>query len=551
MNMPPARPQNASRAPSTHAVEETFVEDPATAATSVDQAPAKPITTGKAGEEGDLTPGMMLGNYQIERLLGRGGMGAVYLAKHAKLDRKYAIKTMSKQLSSKESFVGRFYREAKAMAKIDHPNVVKCFDVDEADGMHYVVMELIDGQSMQDWMKQLRTLTIPDAVLVTILCAEALKHAHGLNMVHRDIKPDNILVTRKGEVKVSDLGLAKSLDDEEMSLTQSGTGLGTPYYMAPEQARNAKHVDQRCDIYALGGTLYHFLTGGYPFKAESTVELLMEKEKGIFKRASLLNKLVPEKLDLIIDKCMAKKPEQRYANCEALIRDLEGLGLAGTSLSFINAPDKVIARGTSSGTPTMTSSRSSTSTRTPSPAAAAIASTAGKPRAAAAASAVSSASSGTSAAGAGSVWYIKHKASTGKDTITKVTQDKVISALQTGKIDITAQATRDPKRPFAALGQFAEFSEIVQKKAAALAAEQRSKKVESSYKKIDAQWQRRKIWRYLDRLKGGVVGWISLVLYLALVAVASYLAYAYLWPVAYDLVKGWAGGFGLKPEGTP
>ncbi len=544
MNTPPARSENSSRTPATQAIDETFVETPDAAATSVQT--EKPKATSKgASEEGDLTPGAMLGNYQIERLLGRGGMGAVYLAKHAKLDRKYAIKTMSRQLAQKEAFVGRFYREARSMAKIEHPNVVKCYDVDEANGMHYVVMELIDGQSMQDWMKQLRTLSVSDAVLVTILCAEALQHAHSLNMVHRDIKPDNILVTRKGEVKVADLGLAKSLDEEEMSLTQSGTGLGTPYYMAPEQARNAKHVDGRCDIYALGGTLYHFLTGAFPFKAESTIELLMEKEKGIFKPASSINKQVPEKLDLIIDKCMAKKPEQRYASCELLIRDLDGLGLAGTSLSFINTPDKVVARGSSSPS-AMGSTRSSTAPRMPAAAAAApLSAASGRSRTP---KVEASPTSGMSATGGSTIWFVKHKGPDGKETITKATQDKVIAALQSGKIDVTAQATRDPKRPFAAMGQFPEFSDIVQKKAAALAAEQRGKKLENSYKKIDAQWQRRKLWRFIDRMKGGVIGWISLVLYLALVSVAIYLAYAYLWPIAYDLVKGWAGNFGLKPE---
>jgi serine/threonine protein kinase len=536
MNTPPARSQTSGRAPSTKPIEETMVETPVT---SSQKTPPNASSGNKPGEEGDLQPGTMLGNYQIEKILGRGGMGAVYLAKHAKLERKYAVKTMSRQLSTKEAFVGRFYREAKAMAKIEHPNVVKCYDVDESNGMHYVVMELIDGQSMQDWMKQLKTLSIADAVLVTILCAEALKHAHSLNMVHRDIKPDNILVTRKGEVKVSDLGLAKSLDDEEMSLTQSGTGLGTPYYMAPEQARNAKHVDGRCDIYALGGTLYHFLTGGYPFKADSTVELIMEKEKGIFKRASLTNKQVPERLDLIIDKCMAKKPEHRYSTCEELIRDLENLGVAGTSLSFINSPDKVVARG-GSGAATMTNMKTaSTAPRMPAAAASSV-NTASK--------ASSTVNPAASAAAASTIWFVKHKGSDGKETVTKTTQDKVIAALQSGKIDISAQATRDPKRPFAALGQFSEFNEVVQKKAAAIAAEQRGKKLQDSYKKIDAQYQRQKWWRFLDRMKDGVIGWISLVGLIALMGLAAYFAYAYLWPIVYEMVQGWAGGMGLKPE---
>ncbi len=121
------------------------------------------------------------------------------------------------------------------MARIDHPNVVKCYAVDEFAGKHFVAMELMEGQSMQDWLDELGKLTVPDALHVVLICADALSHAHGLNMIHRDIKPDNILVTRQGLVKVADFGLAKALD-EDVSMTQSGTGLGTPHYMPPEQA---------------------------------------------------------------------------------------------------------------------------------------------------------------------------------------------------------------------------------------------------------------------------------------------------------------------------
>ena len=130
---------------------------------------------------------------------------------------------------------------------------------------------------MQDWLDQWGRLSVPDAVLVTARCAEALLHAHEANLVHRDIKPDNVLVTKSGQVKVADFGLAKAAD-EDVSMTQSGTGMGTPLYMAPEQARNAKTVDLRADIYALGCSLYHFLTGELPFKGDTALELVMAKE---------------------------------------------------------------------------------------------------------------------------------------------------------------------------------------------------------------------------------------------------------------------------------
>ena len=145
------------------------------------------------------------------------------------------LKTLSKELAKREDFVKRFLREARAMAKLDHPNAVKVYAVDSFRGIHFAAIEYIDGQSIQNWIDQIGLFSVGDAVHVAIVCAQALQHAHEQNMIHRDIKPDNILVTKKGVVKVADFGLAKVIDDD-VSMTQSGTGLGTPLYMAPEQA---------------------------------------------------------------------------------------------------------------------------------------------------------------------------------------------------------------------------------------------------------------------------------------------------------------------------
>ena len=226
-----------------------------------------------------------LGDFKVIKKLGQGGMGEVYLAHQISLDRKVALKTLSKELAKREDFVRRFQREAKSMARLDHPNAVKVYAVDSISGIHFAAIECIDGQSMQDWMDDLEKLEVGDALNIILSAADALKVAHDQTLIHRDIKPDNILVTKNGVVKVADFGLAKALDDEDVSMTQSGTGLGTPLYMAPEQARNAKHVDHRTDIYALGSTLYFFLTGELPFKGESTLELIMAKEKGTFTNA--------------------------------------------------------------------------------------------------------------------------------------------------------------------------------------------------------------------------------------------------------------------------
>ncbi len=200
------------------------------------------------------------------------------------------------------------------MARFTHPNIVQIFDVDEVQGQHYASIEFIDGQSMQKWMDQKKRLSVADALHVTVVCCEALGPRTSRTMIHRDIKPDNILVTQKGVIKVADFGLAKATD-EDVSMTQSGTGLGTPLYMAPEQARNAKHVDKRTDIYAVGCMLYYFVTGKLPFAGSNTLELIMAKEQGRYQPPRKLNPEIPDRLDLIIGKLIEKDPKNRYADC--------------------------------------------------------------------------------------------------------------------------------------------------------------------------------------------------------------------------------------------
>ncbi|MBC8114585.1 MAG: serine/threonine protein kinase, partial [Candidatus Saccharimonas sp.] len=308
-------------------------------------ATAKPSDEGtKSSDKGTS----QLGKYKLLKKLGQGGMGEVYLGEDTKLGRQAAIKVLSKALAGKGDFVERFYREARSMAKMNHDNAVSVYDVDQDNGIHYVAMEFVDGKSMQGWMDTLGKLSVGDALHVTLRCAEALQVAHNQSMVHRDIKPDNVMLTSKGKVKVADFGLAKATD-EDMSMTQSGTGLGTPYYMAPEQARNAKHVDGRTDIYALGITLYYFVTGKLPFSGNSALEVIMSKEKGQFTAARKLNPEVPERLDLIIDKMIAKDLNTRCKDCGEAIKLLSGLGLESPSLSFIDAPDKVVQTAASGG----------------------------------------------------------------------------------------------------------------------------------------------------------------------------------------------------------
>ena len=162
-------------------------------------------------------------------------------------------------------------------------------------------MEHVDGLSMQKWLARLGRISVADAVTITLRCLEGLHYAHGMELVHRDIKPDNILVTHKGKVKIADLGMVKT-HDEDMSLTQTGHAVGTPWYMPLEQARNAKDVDGRSDIYALGCSLYCYVTGRPPFTGKTIVDVIQAKEVGVFPPARKSNPDVPERLDLIIAK---------------------------------------------------------------------------------------------------------------------------------------------------------------------------------------------------------------------------------------------------------
>ena len=275
--------------------------------------------SGVQGSNADIMPGQdadeenlrtSLRDFRLIKKLGEGGMGKVYKAQQISLDRVVAVKVPFKHLAKDASFVQRFYREARIMARLDHPHILRCFSVGEESGWHYLAMEFIDGASMQNWLEKLGKLSIRDALHVALATAHALQHAHEQDMIHRDIKPDNILVTNKGVVKVADMGLAKVLTDD-LSLSRTGTGAGTPHYMAPEQARDAKHVDNRCDIYALGCMLYCFLGGKPPFSAETYMELILAKEKGKYPPIRRLNPEVPERLELMIDKAIANKPEVR------------------------------------------------------------------------------------------------------------------------------------------------------------------------------------------------------------------------------------------------
>ena len=442
-----------------------------------------------------------LGDFKLIKKLGQGGMGEVFLATQMSLDRHVAIKTLSKEMAKREGTVKRFIREARSMAKLQHPNVVQVYAADSQQGIHFAAIEYIDGMSMEDWIEKLGRLSIGDALHVVLRCAEALKHAHDQNMIHRDIKPDNILITAKGVVKVADFGLAKAID-EDVSMTQSGTGLGTPLYMAPEQARNAKHVDQRTDIYALGCTLYCFVTGELPFAGSTMLELIMAKEKGVFKSARKLNREVPDRLDLMIDKMIAKDPASRYSSCDELIRGLAQLGLENPSLEFIDNPDKVAVQTTAPTGGRTATSFDETRLKLPPPTKTTQAPTRKRK------------SASTSEA---KVWYVQYRDSKGKVVIGKMTTEQVRKAISTGKLGKRARAKDDARGSFQPLTEFREFEGSTRQRASSSPPDKQKMSMQEMYASLDKEQRNRKKWRWLKNLRANTLGFVGFAFWLVLV----------------------------------
>jgi len=473
--------------------------------------PAESQAKKSAGStEGDAkkTNSSLLGKYKLLKKLGQGGMGEVYLGEDTKLGRKAAIKVLSKGLAGKEDFVTRFYKEARAMARVNHDNAVSVYDVDQERGIHFVAMEFVDGKSMQKWMDTLGKLSVGDAIHVTLRCAEALQFAHGQNLIHRDIKPDNIMLTSKGKVKVADFGLAKATDDD-LSMPASGQGLGPPYYMAPEQARNAKYVDGRTDVYALGVTLYYFLTGKLPFSGNSALDVIIAKEKGQFESARKLNPQVPDRLDLIIGKMVDKDLERRFKDCGEVIKMLAGLGLENPSLSFIDAPDRVVQ--TASGSVSQSSRVSQTTmpnlSRT---------SGTGVPRTSAEDAAAHAPHADTGPAT--TTWIVQFKSPQGKDTIGKFTTQQIHTALRNGTLDVKARLKKNAADSFAPIGFFPDFEKAVEGRNIKAKAEQKSSGLKSEFEKLGRQYDRRGWTRWFRNILSGATGFVSLLIWLAIVA---------------------------------
>jgi eukaryotic-like serine/threonine-protein kinase len=404
---------------------------------------------------GDMSPFPEVPDFQLLTKLGEGAMGAVYKARQISFDRDVALKVLFPHVASNPKLVDRLRREGRVMGRLDHPNIVQAYVVDEYQGSHYVAMEYVDGQSMQKWLGRVGRLTPADAVNVALACARALAYAHNNDVIHRDIKPDNILVTKSGIVKVADLGMVKTTD-EDMSLTQTGHAVGTPWYMPLEQARNAKEIDGRSDIYALGCTLYCLLTGHPPFTGRTIVEVIQAKEQGTFPPARQFNAEIPERLDLLLAKMVAKLPKNRQQTCEEVVQNLEALQLAGASLQFVSGKG---AAGPKVATPTPTGSSSDRTVIT----------NESDPN----------------------LWYVVFKSADGKEVPRKYTTAQLEKMLGEGLVSGAAKASRTLQGTFRALATYKEFQSSAMVKLTKKSADKNTSRYRNIYKQIEEKEQRR------------------------------------------------------------
>jgi len=293
-------------------------------AARVETAANRGSTTGSTKDRGRDLSGTHLGEFLLLRKLGSGGMGEVYLAQQVSLKRQVALKVLREDLTADETARKRFAVEAEAAAKLTHANIVQIYAFGPADGTSYMALEYVQGMNLRDYVAKKGPASARFAVKVMEQVAAALHHAADAGIVHRDIKPDNILLTRKGEVKVADFGLARLRVDKPVNLTQTGVTMGTPLYMSPEQVEG-KQLDPRSDLYSFGVTCYYMLAGQPPYRGETALAIAVQHIKGEPEPIERLRPDLPPELCRIVQKLMAKDPDQRYQTGRHVARDLQKL----------------------------------------------------------------------------------------------------------------------------------------------------------------------------------------------------------------------------------
>ena len=258
--------------------------------------------------------------YEIIKMIGEGGMANVYLANDNILERKVAIKVLRGDLSNDEKFIRRFKREALSVSNLSHPNIVEVYDVGEEDGNYYIVMEYIEGKTLKQLLQKRGALTLPEVIDIMSQLTEGLSHAHEAYIIHRDIKPQNIMIEDNGLVNITDFGIATDLNSTQ--LTQTNSVMGSVHYLPPEQA-NGKGSTIKSDIYSLGILMYELLAGSVPFKGDTAVEIALKHMKEKMPSIRKQNPTIPQSVENIVLKATAKNPKNRYDSVREMYNDLQ------------------------------------------------------------------------------------------------------------------------------------------------------------------------------------------------------------------------------------
>jgi serine/threonine protein kinase len=278
-----------------------------------------------------------VGNYDLLEKIAEGGMGAIYKGRHRDNGQVVAIKVMPAHLASNATLLKRFEQEFRAASRLNHPNIVRALDYGDAGSSPYLVMEFVEGESLGQKIERDGRMPEAEAIRIIAQVAQGLHRAHKQNLVHRDVKPDNILLTRAGDAKLADLGLVKETETD-LNLTKTGRGLGTPHFMAPEQFRNAKNADILCDIYSLGATLYQMVTGELPFKSNGPLDAWMKKMQNDLTPPKTLVPTLSDRLDWAITRAMSPERNRRPASCREFVEDLTGHSTRRVSGSNTGVP---------------------------------------------------------------------------------------------------------------------------------------------------------------------------------------------------------------------
>jgi serine/threonine-protein kinase len=291
------------------------------------------------------TKAQQIPGFQILGKLGSGAMATVFKARQLSLDRIVAIKVLPKRLGENPEFVERFYKEGRAAARLNHNNIVQAIDVGEAGGYHYFVMEYIDGKTVYDDLAAQKMYSEKEALRIIIQIARSLEHASARGFIHRDVKPKNIMITKDGVAKLADMGLARETADKTAAMAEAGRAYGTPYYISPEQIRGELNVDFRADMYSLGATFYHMVTGRVPFEGTTPAAVMHKHLKEPLVPPDHIVSTLSSGIGEVIERMMAKKREHRYASWSDLLVDLEAVARGEAPLMARKHVDQSLLKG--------------------------------------------------------------------------------------------------------------------------------------------------------------------------------------------------------------